>query len=125
MGVMGGRIKLIRKMLNLTQKQFGERLGIKQNTVTQWECERIRLADSTIKHICVEYGINEDWLRNGKAPVFQARFRGKNKFEEYFPNMSPKTTALIRTIMELPPVLQTILTDFITASAESIKQVNK
>ncbi len=34
---IGERIKKLRKHLDLTQQKFGERLGIKGNTVAQYE----------------------------------------------------------------------------------------
>ena len=34
---IGDRIKKLRKELDLTQQKFGERLGVKGNTIAQYE----------------------------------------------------------------------------------------
>ena len=35
---MNERIKQLRKKLGLTQQSFADQLGVKRNTVGQWEC---------------------------------------------------------------------------------------
>lgn len=62
---MKDRIKKVRKDSGLTQKEFAERLGIKQNTVASYEMGRIGVSDSVRISICREFGINEQWLREG------------------------------------------------------------
>ncbi len=68
---MNDRIKKIRKEGKLTQKEFAERLGIKQNTVASYEMGRIGISDAVINSICREFGINEEWLRNGYGEMYQ------------------------------------------------------
>ena len=36
--ILKDRIKKIRKALDLTQQEFADRIGVKRNTVGQWEC---------------------------------------------------------------------------------------
>lgn len=62
---MKNRIKLIRKKEGLTQIQFGERIGVKGNTVTNYETGLRTPTDAVIKSICREFHINEEWLRTG------------------------------------------------------------
>lgn len=64
---MKDRIKKIRKENKLTQKEFAERLGIKQNTVASYEMGRIGVSDSVIISICREFNVNEEWLRTGNG----------------------------------------------------------
>ena len=66
---MKERIKEVRKSEKLTQKEFAEKLGIKQNTVASYEMGRIGISDNVIFSICREFHINEDWLRYGKEPM--------------------------------------------------------
>ena len=61
------RIKKLRKSLDLTQQKFADALGIKQTTVASYEIGRIVPSDSTIKLICREFDVNEDWLRTGEG----------------------------------------------------------
>lgn len=62
---MHDRIKLIRKKEKLIQQLFGERLRITKSSVSLLESGRNSPSDQTIKLICQEFNINEDWLRNG------------------------------------------------------------
>ena len=64
------RIKKLRKSLDLTQQKFADALGIKQTTVASYEIGRIVPSDSTIKLICREFDVNEDWLRTGEGNMF-------------------------------------------------------
>lgn len=67
---MNERIKQLRKALDLTQQKFAERLGVKRNTVGQWECGINALTDQVITSICREFNVNENWLRNGTGDMF-------------------------------------------------------
>lgn len=67
---MNERIKKLRKMLDLTQQEFADRLGVKRNTVGQWECGINNVTDATIVFLCKEFNVNEEWLRNGTGEMF-------------------------------------------------------
>lgn len=67
---MKNRIKKIRKELDLTQKEFGERIGIKGNTIAQYENGRNEPIDAVISLICREFNVNENWLRTGEGEMF-------------------------------------------------------
>ena len=67
---MKDRIKKIRKELDLTQREFGERIGVKGNTIAQYEMGRNKPIDSVFSLICREFNVNEDWLRNGNGDMF-------------------------------------------------------
>lgn len=67
---MGDRLKQLRKALNLTQQEFADRLGIKRNTVAQYEIGRNEPIDAVIISICREFNVNEEWLRTGEGEMF-------------------------------------------------------
>lgn len=69
---MNERIKKLRKALELTQKEFASRLGIKQNTIAKYETNRGNPTVAVISLICREFNVNEDWLRTGSGPMFKA-----------------------------------------------------
>lgn len=68
---MNERIKDLRKALNLTQLSFATRIGVKRNTVAQWEIGVNSLSDQVIKAICREFNVAETWLRTGKGEMFE------------------------------------------------------
>ncbi len=67
---MKDRIKRIRKEFDLTQQKFAEKIGVKQNTVAQYEMGRNTPIDSVISLICREFNVREEWLRNGCGEMF-------------------------------------------------------
>lgn len=67
---MNERIKKLRKHLDLTQREFAEKIGVKQNTVAQYEMGRNVPIDSVISLICREFNVNEEWLRTGTGEMF-------------------------------------------------------
>ena len=68
---MNERIKKLRKALDYTQQEFSEKLGVKRNTVAQWEIGRNLPIDAVIVSICREFGVSENWLRNGTGEMFE------------------------------------------------------
>ena len=62
---MNVRIKQIRHELGLTQTEFAERIGLKQNSIALIESGKRNISDQAVLSICREYGINEEWLRTG------------------------------------------------------------
>lgn len=67
---MNERLKKLRKTLDLTQKEFGERIGVKGNTIAQYEIGRNEPIDSVFSLICREFNVNENWLRTGEGEMF-------------------------------------------------------
>ena len=63
------RIKQIRKEAGLTQEKFAERLGLKRQTIATYETGRSEPMDTIIFSICLEFNINENWLRYGTEPM--------------------------------------------------------
>ena len=68
---MNERIKQLRKVLDLTQQKFADKLGVKRNTVGQWECGINALTDRVIFSICREFDVSEEWLRTGEGEMFE------------------------------------------------------
>lgn len=62
---MKDRIKKVRKDSGLTQVEFGEKIGVKGNTVTNYETGSRTPTDAVLLSICREFSINQEWLKNG------------------------------------------------------------
>lgn len=67
---MNERIKQIRRELGLTQAEFAERIGLKQNSIALIESGKRNISDQAVLSICREYGVNEEWLRTGDGDRF-------------------------------------------------------
>ena len=94
------RIREIRKDNNLTQTEFGERIGVKGNTITGYE-NGIRIpSDAIILSICREFNVNEDWLRTGHGEKY-LRLSRKETVAAYVGKiLGGKVTPLEETLIE-------------------------
>lgn len=70
---MNERIKQLRKLLKLTQTEFGEKIGVKGNTITNYETCLREPSNAVIVSICREFNVNEHWLRTGEGEMFVRR----------------------------------------------------
>lgn len=66
---MKSRIKEIRTSLGLTQQEFSDKIGVKRNTIAQYESGRNEPIDSVLHLICREFDIDEQWLRTGEGEM--------------------------------------------------------
>ena len=78
---MGERIKELRKALGLTQQKFADGMGVKQNTIAQYESGRNAPIDAVITLICRTYEVDETWLRTGEGEMFKPKSRNEELFE--------------------------------------------
>ena len=66
----GERVLKIRKALDLTMEQFGDKLGVQKSAISKIEKDKVNLSDQMIKSICREYNVNYDYLVYGEGEVF-------------------------------------------------------
>lgn len=67
---IGGRIRILRKELSLTQAEFGDKIGLKQAVIGQMENNTRNITDRTILLICEKYSVSSQWLRDGVGEMF-------------------------------------------------------
>ena len=67
---IGDRIFFLRKQLNLSQRAFGEKIGIKKASMSSIEKNKSNPSTQTIKLICIEFNVNYDWLVDGVGDIF-------------------------------------------------------
>lgn len=75
--MIGDRIKLIRKHFNATQQEFADKLGVKRNTIAQYEIGRNEPQAAIITLICNTYNVNKHWLETGEGEMFNSLDREK------------------------------------------------
>lgn len=80
---MNGQIKKLRKVLDLTQQEFADRIGVKRNTIANYEIDRNEPSGSVASLICREFNVNERWLKTGEGPMFVDR-NEEEKLADFF-----------------------------------------
>ncbi len=119
---MHERIRKLRKILDLTQEKFAERIGIKRNTIASYETGRNVPVDSVIALICREFHVNEEWLRNGIGDMFDPEPEDELKAltEKY--NLSATDRIMIEKYMSLSATARAAVTDFILSIAATLNE---
>ena len=64
---MKDRIKKLRRELDLTQREFADKIGISRGNIGAYEVGKNAPSDAVISLICTKFNVNEDWLRNGNG----------------------------------------------------------
>lgn len=80
MGI-GDRIKSLRHEVGATQQAFADTIGLKRNTIANYEIGNVLPSDRTIADICREFNVNEAWLRTGDGEMFAPKTRNEELFE--------------------------------------------
>lgn len=116
---IGERIKKLRKHLDLTQQKFGERLGIKGNTVAQYELGRNEPIDAVLSLLCKEFNVNENWLRTGEGEMFE-QLTEQQKLMKYTALLLKNKDSAIATAIQTLIVTYEQLDDTSKATLEKI-----
>ena len=64
------RVRYIRKSLNMTQKEFGKKLGIKAAAVSKMELGENGISEHARLLICNKFNVNENWLRDEQGDIW-------------------------------------------------------
>lgn len=70
---MENRIKKIRNFYNLSQEEFGEKIGVARNTIANYEIGNRTPKVITIKSISREFNVNYLWLTTGEGDMFDEK----------------------------------------------------
>ena len=68
---MNERIKELRRILGLKQREFADALGVKTGAVGAWESGSFKPGAARIELICERFRVSREWLVNGEGPVFK------------------------------------------------------
>ena len=99
---MNKRIRELRKVLNLSQREFANKIGLKQNTISYMEKSGSTVTEQNIKNICSQFSVNENWLRTGFGKMFLENEKKPKEFFDIFDELSPiLQDYLIKTAKDL------------------------
>lgn len=98
---MNARIKELRTALGLTLDAFGERIGMGKSSVSKIEKGINGTTDQTIKSICREFNVSEEWLRTGTGNMFHQDTESvlDRVADEY--NLTRRERAVISAFLDL------------------------
>lgn len=125
MNTISERIKEIRKRHNLTQQKFAERIGVKQNTIAQYEIGRNTPLDPVITSICREFRIREEWLRTGEGDMEIADTQ-RDKLQHFFADVlstaPDERSAFVAALDDLPAEFWPLVAELARKYANNLKK---
>lgn len=69
---MNERLREIRLTMNMSQEEFGKKIGIESRAhISSLENGNRNITDRIINDICREFDVNESWLRTGEGEMFE------------------------------------------------------
>lgn len=77
MTLISDRIKSLRKSEQLTQKEFAKRILISQSYLSGLENGNEVPTNKLIKLICLEFGVNENWLNDGIGDMYDVVYENE------------------------------------------------
>ena len=86
---MNNRIRELRKALGITQKEFAEKIGLRQNAISNMEKEKYPITTQNLKSICSQFHVNEAWLRTGEGEMFVEDNERKREYFAMFDSFEP------------------------------------
>lgn len=86
---MNERIVILRKLLNLSQKDFAIKVGLTQSAISAIELNKCGVTASLIITICNVFSVNEEWIINGKGEVFNNSSKLTSQFLDVMENLEP------------------------------------
>lgn len=90
---MPNRIKAVREALKLSQREFGEKLGVSRDVISNLEYDRVQPKELLLRHICQLYKVNQHWLETGEGEMFDSDPADTARLDEalsIFKNLRPE-----------------------------------
>lgn len=101
---MNERLKQLRDHLELTQEEFGKRIGSARNTIANYETGNRVPSNAILLSICREFNVNETWLRTGNGEMFNEMDSmdiAFNRFGHIMGNASTQKKAVLAALVEM------------------------
>ena len=120
---MNGRIKLIRKTLGISQRDFGKKIGISDTAVSKLESGERNPSEQTLKSICREFNVDYFWLTEGADVDMFMKLPNTlmEKLSERY-NLNKKSQMVLKTYLEAPDDEKEAIENFLTTLAENLQK---
>ena len=119
---METRIREIRKCYGLTQTEFGERMGIKQSTVTAYETGVRVPSEAVITSICREFGVNRAWLESGQGEMLAQTDEEQLDRIALQYSSDPTFRAILEVYMQMSDQSRKLFAEYVCQLSDAIRQ---
>ena len=119
---MEKRIKEVRKHFTLSQSAFGERIGVKDNTVAAYENGVRNPSESVVMTICREFGVNRSWLESGQGEMLaQTDEEQLDRIALQYSN-DPTFRAILEVYMQMSDQSRKLFAEYVCQLSDAIRQ---
>ena len=99
---MNERIRAIRKQFNISQTEFGKRIGVSLGVIKNLEQGKTTLTSPLFELLCSVYNVNPDWLCTGEGEMFLPVDNSPLRDLQKQHNLSDKVINIIEGFVQLP-----------------------
>lgn len=117
---IGERIKKLRKALDLTQAEFGEKIGSTQNAIGNYETGHRNPSSSVINNICKTFDVSEKWLRTGEGEMLIPKSDAALMLLACERDLTMGDLALIEKFLNLKPESRKVILDYALEAAKAV-----
>lgn len=120
--IINAQIKALRKALKLNQKEFGDKIGLKQGAISKIEQDGNTVTDQNIKLICEKFQVRLEWLTEGTGEMLQKTEDSLfASFAERY-ELSADDQALTRYLLQLTSEERQLVVQHILEMADIIRR---
>ncbi len=98
------RIRVVRKLLNLTQAEFAKQLGKTLRMVQYYESGESNIDDGVLLRLQEFFDVNPKWMQTGKGVVFLITAENSTTLEEFSSSSCDNSTLNSITVRYFPDV---------------------
>lgn len=115
---MNERLKAIRSELNLSQEDFGKKLGVTKAAISRIERGDRSLTEQMMLAICREFNVNYFWLQEGVGDMFTGL--PESLFEEIAQEyeLDDLDKQIVKKYMSLTPEKRKMVKEFLISFIE-------
>lgn len=99
------RLKQVRSEQNMSQKQFGDVLGVSRDVVANVESCRVEPSEIYCRHLCNVFSVRSEWLETGAGDIYNIKDKNLEEalrlFEGLNPELQEYAIKQIRLLLEL------------------------
>lgn len=110
---LGERIKHVRWISgSLTMEKFAKRLGLTPSAISRFESGSIAPSEQTLRSICREFNISEQWLKSGVGDVAPPTYESELEKLVKERGLTNADYIAIRNYMALPQKVRDVVAQF-------------
>lgn len=90
MSIYAERIRELRRLLSLSQTEFGHAVGVTRSVIVNCELNRTEPNPIFIDHLCDVFEVNREWIRGEDVEPFDSGMKDFREMRELYKELDPR-----------------------------------